>query len=156
MSALCAASASERRVGHAFVVQYCGEPESYAAAMSVIRCPEIVTVSVRVPYRSLDDALSVPSRGPVAVGVAALLVGGRTRGLRFERRRSWWFGHVSRRHAPLPSRPACSEGPPLTWAGVPAFSVGIPCIVGNICADRPSVDGGPPIGQSRLRSARIQ
>jgi len=69
MLALCAASASERSVGHAFVVQYCGEFESYAAVMAVIRCPEIVTVSVSVPYRSLDDALYVPSRGPVAVGV---------------------------------------------------------------------------------------
>lgn len=69
MSALCAVSASERRVGHAFVVQYCGEFESYAAVMSAIRCPEIVTVSVKVPYRSLDDALYVPSRGPVGVDV---------------------------------------------------------------------------------------
>jgi len=68
MLALCAASASERRVGHAFVVQYCGELESYAAVIAVIRCPEIVTVSVRVPYRSLDDALYVPSRGPLGVG----------------------------------------------------------------------------------------
>jgi len=68
MLALCAASASERSVGQAFVVQYCGEPELYAAVMAVIRCPEIVTVSVSVPYRSLDDALYAPSRGPVGVG----------------------------------------------------------------------------------------
>ena len=68
MLALCAASASERSVGHAFVVQYCGEFELYAAVMAVIRCPEIVTVSVRVPYRSLDEALYVPSRGPAGVG----------------------------------------------------------------------------------------
>jgi hypothetical protein len=68
MLALCAASASDRSLGHACVVQYCGEFESYAAVMAVIRCEEIVTVSVRVPYRSLDDALYVPSRGPLGVG----------------------------------------------------------------------------------------
>lgn len=68
MLALCAESASDRSLGHACVVQYCGEFESYAAVMAVIRCEEIVTVSVRVPYRSLDDALYVPSRGPLGVG----------------------------------------------------------------------------------------
>ena len=41
--------------------------------MAVIRCPDIDTVNVRVPYCSLDDALYVPSRGPVGVclGVGA-------------------------------------------------------------------------------------
>jgi hypothetical protein len=49
MLALWAARASERRVGHAFGLQYSGDPELYAAVMAVMRCPEIDTVSVKVP-----------------------------------------------------------------------------------------------------------
>ncbi len=44
--------------------------------MAVIRCPDIETVNVRVPYRSLDDALYVPSRGPVGVGLGVGAAGG--------------------------------------------------------------------------------
>ena len=64
--------------------------------------------------------------------------------------------NVSRSHAALLAGRALNEQSPLIGADIPAPCVGIPCIVRNICAARPSVDGGPPIGPYCFRSALVQ